>query len=104
MEMTIENLSATFRASGLTQEAFCKEHGITLERLRYYLYKKTNTKTERKKGNRRPNTVPAFISFNKADGISSKVIQDTSSSLTIIHGKFTLKQLASFIHELDQTC
>lgn len=104
MEKTIENLAATFRTSGLTQEVFCKEHGITLERLRYYLYKKTNTKTERKKRNRRSQAVPAFISFNKTDGISSTVIQDTSSSLTIIHGKFTPKQLAALIYELDQTC
>jgi hypothetical protein len=28
MENTIENLLATFRTSGLTQEVFCKEHGV----------------------------------------------------------------------------
>jgi hypothetical protein len=104
MEITTDNLATTFRTSGLTQEVFCKEHSITLEKLRYYLYKKTNTKNVRKKRTRRSSTVPAFISFNKTDGISTKVIQDTSSSLTIIHGNFTPKQLAAFISELDQIC
>jgi hypothetical protein len=104
MEITMDNLATTFRASGLTQEAFCKVHGITLERLRYYLYKKTKTKTERKMRNRRPGTVPEFISFNKTADISLKTILDSSQSLTIIHGKFTPKQLAAFISELGQLC
>jgi hypothetical protein len=100
----MENIVATFRDSGLTQETFCKEHGITLERLRYYLYKKINVKNNKKKRKPRSKAIPAFISFNKTDGISSKVIQDTNSSLTIIHGKFTPKQLVAFISELDQVC
>jgi hypothetical protein len=44
MEITDENLVTTFRASRLTHEAFCREYNITLERLRYHLYKKTNVK------------------------------------------------------------
>lgn len=104
MEITDENLTATFRASGLTQEVFCKEYDITLERLRYHLYKKTNVKAVRKKRSQLQNTAPAFISFNKADSSVTKTFQDANTSLTIIHGKFTPKQLAAFISELDQIC
>lgn len=100
----MENTVATFRASGLTQEAFCKEHGITLARLRYYLYKKTNVKNVRKAKTRRSNTLPPFISFNKANDPAPEIDYDAYSSLTIIHGKFTSKQLAAFIAELDLIC
>ena len=104
MEITDENLVTTFRASGLTHEAFCREYNITLERLRYHLYKKTNVKIVKKKRSRKKNSAPAFISFNNADSSVSKIFQEANTSLTIIHGKFTPKQLASFISELDSIC
>ena len=40
MDQAYETLVTQFRESGLTQETFCKNNDISVERLRYYLYKK----------------------------------------------------------------
>jgi len=40
MELTDEMLIPTFMASGLTQEEFFKVHNMSLEKLRYHLYRK----------------------------------------------------------------
>jgi hypothetical protein len=104
MEITTNNLVAKFKTSGLTQESFCKEHGITPNRLRYYLYKKTDRKTAKKKGPQLSKLSSNFISFNQANSPSSKVYQETGINFTIIHGKFTPKQLAALISELGEIC
>jgi hypothetical protein len=102
MNSSKASLVAQFKASGLTQETFCKNNNIPLERLRYHLYKKNRTKTHT--GNRsigRKNTAPAFISFQKpTEQFSTK---EAPCNCTIIHGVFTCQQLAQFIRELGAT-
>jgi hypothetical protein len=64
MELTNEMLIPTFRASGLTQKEFCKVHNISLEKLRYHLYRKK--KVQIKNGKLLSSkTGPAFITFEK---------------------------------------
>ena len=105
MDITTDNLVASFKASGLTQESFCKEHGITPNRLRYYLYKKTDTKTVKKKEQQLSHPSSSnFISFIGKDNPSSKVYPEMETKFTIIHGKFTPKQLAALISELGEAC
>lgn len=100
----IVDLVTKFRASGLTQELFCKEHGITLEKLRYHLYKKNNASAVTKCIVRKQKTASAFLSFHNQEHTSPKLYQDAPTSLTIIHGKFTAHQLATLISQLDATC
>jgi hypothetical protein len=102
MDITNENLVSTFRASGQTQETFCKNNGISLERLRYYLYKKDHTQSKPRKYNRKKSKTPAFISFNRPDCSPSKIVQDTKNIYTVIHGKFTHSQLVTLIRELER--
>jgi len=99
MKITNENLVSTFRASEQTQEAFCKDQGISIERLRYYLYKKNPNKTKPRKQPVKKSTTPAFISFN-AQPSSSKIVNDSTCSYTILHGAFTQNQLVSLIKAL----
>ena len=100
MNITNENLVEAFRTSGLTQEAFSKKHNISIERLRYYLYKKNPEKPKPRKKQQKRSKAPAFISFNKEASTPVKNNDDTLHSYTIIHGKFSQNQLASFIKEL----
>lgn len=97
MEITTENLIATFRTSGLTQTAFCKEHNITLERLRYFLYRKNKAISAKKQTTKKSLSKPAFVSFDKPP-IS---IQDLPNTITIIHGNFTIKQVAALVSNLE---
>jgi hypothetical protein len=74
MDATNFDIVSTFKSSGLTQDAFCRENGITLERLRYYLYKKKGCKNGPKTRTRRQkSSSPAFISFNQAEKTISKI-------------------------------
>jgi hypothetical protein len=98
------DLISKFKTSGLTQEAFCKENDITLEKLRYHLYRKNKTNTVTKCIVRKQKAAPAFLSFHNQEHTAPKLYQDAPSSLTIIHGKFTAHQLATLISQLDSTC
>jgi hypothetical protein len=64
MEINNANLVEAFRLSGLTQGKFCKENGIALERLRYYLYKKGRSKAGVKKStqDRKHRTLSVLLS------------------------------------------
>ena len=100
MEITNDNLLSTFRASGQTQEAFCRDNGIALERLRYYLYKKDRTTTKSRNTIRKNKKAPAFISFSRPECTPPKTVQDSTFNYTVIHGKFTHSQLVALIKEL----
>jgi hypothetical protein len=101
MEITNDNLVATFRASGLTQAAFCKEQNIALERLRYYLYRKNRETSSNKQATVKRVPKPAFISFDNPAAIACNSNQDLPNTVTIIRGKFTFKQVAALISNLE---
>lgn len=103
MNITIDKLVSAFRASGQTQETFCKSNGISLERLRYYLYKKCSAQsTKPRNHNLKKSKTPAFISFSKPEQTPSKMVQDTTHRYTVIHGRFTHSQLVTLIRELER--
>jgi hypothetical protein len=98
MDHSNEALVAQFKESGLTQESFCKNNNIPLERLRYHLYKKKRSKTRTTNHSGDHKKSHAFISFEQpAEHFLSK---NTVSNYTIVHGAFTYKQLAELIREL----
>jgi hypothetical protein len=104
MDATNIDIVSTFKSSGLTQDAFCRENGITLERLRYYLYKKKGCKNGPKTRTRRQkSSSPAFISFNQAEKTISKIDEGIKLNYTIIHGKFTSRDLITLVRDLAQT-
>lgn len=85
--MNNETMVTTFRSSGLTQQQFCDKHNISIERLRYYLYKKQKSKKPK-------SAQAAFITFTP---------QPPSVSCTIIHGQFTPSSLAALVKELTKS-
>lgn len=100
MDQANDALVTQFRESGLTQETFCKNNDISLERLRYHLYKKKPANAA-KNGNRGCDRKksPSFISFQQPIG-DLLPQKSTTSNYTIVHGKFSCKQLAELIREL----
>ncbi|MBN2285728.1 MAG: hypothetical protein JXI43_04730 [Tissierellales bacterium] len=98
MDHSNEALVTQFKESGLTQETFCKNNGIPLERLRYHLYKKNRIKSRTTNRIRKQEKSHSFISFQQpAQCLPPK---DTASKYTIVYGAFTYKQLAELIREL----
>jgi hypothetical protein len=87
MEHTKQNIVEAFRSSGQTQQQFCTTHDISIERLRYYLYKKGSRKTADKSKQLKP----TFITFAPTE---------SSQHCTIIHGTFTASSLAALVKEL----
>jgi len=45
----IRDAKLSWRTNGLTQKEFCKEHNISLEKLRYQLYRKGKTQIKASK-------------------------------------------------------
>jgi hypothetical protein len=100
MKVSNENLADAFRSSGLTQNVFCKEHGITLERLRYYLYRKNRIKKGIKKAPTHSAPLPAFVSFNESPVSIDASNADLPGTVTIVRGKFTIEQITTLISGL----
>lgn len=105
MDQASDALVTQFRESGLNQETFCKNNDISLERLRYHLYKKkpANAGKNGNRGRDRKKS-PSFISFQQpTEQLLSQ--KGTASNYTIVHGTFSSKQLAELIRELGgSTC
>jgi len=103
MELTDEMLISTFKASGLTQKEFCEVHNISLEKLRYHLYRKGKTQI---KANKRVSlkTGPTFITFENSKEADLNKNKEMGEIYTIIRGRFDHKELASIIQELEKTC
>lgn len=101
MALTNEMLVPTFKASGLTQEEFCKSHNITLDKLRYHLYKKKKSQKE-SADLFSLRAAPTFISFERQAELDPK--GDKAKACTIIHGRFSIKELVSIIKELERIC
>lgn len=103
MKIPNGNLAAAFKASGKTQEEFSREHGVSIHTLRYYLYKRnkctvasTSNHNHRKTSAGLPAlSAPAFISFNR-DALEKTGIT-ARHTVTIIHGSFSLKDVAGFL-------
>ena len=102
MNIPVSDLVSKFKSSGKTQQVFCEAHGVPLETLRYYLYKKNKQKTIKSASPKSNCTSPAFISFNRPD---SNNVDSLKHSVTIISGKFTLSELAKLITGMEaQSC
>ena len=86
MNNTGDLLIQEFKSSGLTQQEFCEQRSIPVERLRYHLYKK---------GQQRKSCVHRGSSpFVKL--VSSEAVP-VSRPYTIIFGQFTIKELTTMI-------
>lgn len=92
------DLITQFKASGLTQEAFCNTHSISIEKLRYYLYKK-NKKLKTKP--LRKSLPQQFISFPAA---TPRPAVENRSSFTVVHGQFTIKELSDLFQTMRDAC
>jgi len=103
MELTDEMLIPTFKASGLTQKGFCEVHNISLEKLRYQLYRKGKTQIKASK-RVSPKTGPTFITFENSKEADLNKNKEMGEIYTIIRGRFNHKELASIIQELEKTC
>ncbi len=92
--MTVEckTIVTSFRSSGLTQAAYCNQTGISIEKLRYYLYKKGKKKTTPSKTS---TAAPEFVSIASPSPVHT---------YTIIHGEFTIASLVAFLKECNHSC
>jgi hypothetical protein len=103
MVLSSETLVTHFKESGLTQETFCKNNNIPIERLRYYLYKKSRSKIKTGKRRINPKRTQTFVSFPQPS--EPLLTKNSASNYTIVHGAFTHQQLAMLIRELgDSAC
>lgn len=104
MEITNENIVSVFKSSAKTQVAFCRDNGINVEKLRYYLYKKNKSATKislpaRQKSN---TATPAFITFNRSTSTVPVSSQPSKHNVTIIRGQFTISEIAALFSMQDQ--
>jgi hypothetical protein len=99
MDQSNEVMVAQFKDSGLTQEAFCKNNNIALERLRYHLYKNSRPKANPGNQSSHRQNNHSFISFPQP-APRSVLANNETSQYTIIHGTFTCQQLAELIRGL----
>jgi len=91
------NLATEFRSSGKTQRAFCAERGISIDTLRYYLYKKDRRGISLRPGMKKTDTLPAapaFLSFNH-DQFTEKTSH--RHHCTIIQGYFSIADIADLL-------
>jgi hypothetical protein len=102
MNNSYSDIVSKFKSSGKTQEVFCKENNVPIESLRYYLYKKDKRKSSKSAITDKSFTSPAFISFNKPD---TEHIGSNKHCVTIITGRFTIKELSNLIAQMEvKTC
>ena len=95
--MDTNNIVQEFRARGKTQHDFCNENGISIEKLRYYLYKK-NRLNRKKSANTSLVASPAsFITFAQKTPVNIDTKPGSAQCYTIIHGKFTIEALSSLL-------
>jgi hypothetical protein len=100
MRHRTEILVETFKRSGLTQKAFCGQHGIGLSALKYHLYK---TKKLIKVARNSPLSQASFVTFDTTS-VTKPGSKDSRIDLTIIHGRFTASQVASIVNDIEPRC
>jgi hypothetical protein len=104
MEITSDTLATTFRNSGLTQAAFCSQNSVSIERLRYHLYKKNKTHSTKPCTTLADKPLPGFIQFNNSFSSKPAINPSSSFTATIIQGRFTTESLALLLKELNKPC
>ena len=89
------NLAAEFKSSGKTQRAFCADRRISINTLRYHLYKKGKRSRSLPSPVKPPavSAAPAFLSFNGGQFIGNS----SRSHVTIIAGSFTIAEIAELV-------
>ena len=96
-------LAAEFKASGMTQAAFCAERGISTEKLRYYLYKKGNRTVSMQKKQKPAPVVtgqkPAFLHINRA----MLGTMAAKHHCTIIQGSFSIAEIMKLLSGAART-
>lgn len=100
MRLPNDQITALFRKSGKTQEAFCDEHGITIHKLRYYLYKRgarrhtPAVKTRIAGFSAISTTAPSdFISFNRHPNDDCI----THQPVMIVTGQFSIAEIIELV-------
>ena len=95
------NLATEFKSSGKTQLAFCTDRGISINTLRYYLYKKgKRSRSLQSTAKSGTNTdTPAFLSFNREPlpGRASR------SCCAIIMGSFSIADVTELLSGMFQS-
>jgi hypothetical protein len=103
MDIERDDLVKQFRASGLTQKAFCTHKNIKHAHLRYLLYRKNNP--SKKATTFAQSSQPAFIRLDEQFLSTHRSAPDTlSGCCTIIHGRFSIRQLAELVAGLRDVC
>lgn len=104
MSIVNDQIVPAFRRSGKTQEDFCAEHGVSIHKLRYYLYKRTKRVKpllpEKHSQPTMPNPVPSpsFISFNHHTDNQN----DAKHTFTIINVRFTIKEMGQLLRAIEE--
>jgi len=94
MLLSNESIVSEFRSSAMTQEAFCKHHNISIEKLRYYLYKKKPVTKKSSKIVDGEKSQPSFVCLKRDSSVyNDAVVPDVKTQCTIIFGAFTIAEL-----------
>lgn len=97
MELSTDQLAAAFRKSGKSQGSFCTEHGITIHKLRYHLYKRGSRRALTPVKAQVPGALPIkFLTINR-----HRTDKDNHTMhrqpMTIITGQFSIAEVVEFI-------
>lgn len=102
--MSIENsqIVPAFRKSGMTQEKFCVEHGISIHKMRYYLYKQKERVVKSMPPEKHSKSAvsqpsPSFISFDHhTDDRNVK-----KHAFTILSVQLTIDEIVQLLRTMD---
>lgn len=103
MEITTETLVSAFKASGLSQKEFCREHNVSLVKLQYHLYRKKKNPTNNI-SKFSPKNRPSFITFEKPEQNELNRNEEIGKAITIIYGRFNPKEIAAMLLEMERGC
>lgn len=95
---------AQYRNSGLTMKAWCEQHGIKMDQLKYWLYKRKRPthETGAQAGNRSP-WIPLQVDESPSDNTSSIRISIGSACIDIRPG-FEPSLLVDVVKVLKALC
>ena len=78
----------------MTQEAFCKQHNISIEKLRYYLYKKKPVTNRNCKIVDDKKSQPSFVCLKRdSSAYNDASVSGVKTQCAIIFGAFTIAEL-----------
>jgi hypothetical protein len=97
MNIPARTLADDFRRSGKTQQDYCTKKNISIHTLRYYLYKKSRSKSTGVPKPRQPSpvktTIPSFLSFNR----EAPPENTFRTPVTVIHGYFSIPEMVEVL-------